>query len=211
MVASRWMRAVEEGVREHAAEPRHDCPSKKCLTVDCRRVRLPNMSSEVGSLRALAHPLRLRMSSLLTNSAMSAAELARELDITHANASYHVRRLHRAGLIRVAEERRNRGGRERRYTMDLETTLVGDDRAGEAWFGSLANELIRRAPLRRLETRRGNATSADAELWVPPAVWKQVVAEVRDAMATLHQAAQAPRAKGTQRVSATVALFRMEP
>jgi DNA-binding transcriptional ArsR family regulator len=31
------------------------------------------MSSEVGSLRALAHPIRLRMTSLLTNRAMSAA------------------------------------------------------------------------------------------------------------------------------------------
>jgi DNA-binding transcriptional ArsR family regulator len=167
------------------------------------------MSSEVGELRALAHPIRLRMSSLLTNTTMSAAELARELDITHANASYHVRRLHRAGLVKVAEERRNRGGLEKRYTVDLEATLVGDDSAGEAWFGSLANELVRRAPLRRVESRRGNAASADAELWVAPAVWRQVVAEVRDAMTTLHQAAQAPRAKGTQPVSATVALFRM--
>jgi DNA-binding transcriptional ArsR family regulator len=169
------------------------------------------MSSEVGSLRALAHPIRLRMTSLLTNRAMSAAELARELEITHANASYHVRQLHRAGLVAVAEERRNRGGRERRYMLDAEATLVGDDSAAQAWFGSLASELTRRAALLRQETRRGNTTSADAELWVSPAVWRQVVANVREAMTTLHQAAEAPRAKGTQRVSATVALFRMRP
>lgn len=167
------------------------------------------MSLEVGSLRALAHPIRLRMTSLLTNRAMSAAELARELQITHANASYHVRQLHRAGLVAVAEERRNRGGRERRYTLDAEATLVGDDSAAQAWFGALANELTRRAAKRRHEPRRGNSTSADAELWVSPAVWRQVVTEVRDAMTMLHQAAQPPRTTGTQRVSATVALFRM--
>ncbi len=168
------------------------------------------MSSEVGSLRALAHPIRLRMTSLLTNTAMSAAELARELDITHANASYHARQLQRAGLIKIAEERRNRGGRERRYTIDASATLVGDDNAASAWFGSLASELTRRAAMRRIESRRGNSTSADAELWVPSAVWKDVVAQVNAAMTTLHQAARPPRAKGTQQVSATVALFRMK-
>jgi hypothetical protein len=104
---------------------------------------------------------------------------------------------------------RNRGGRERRYTVDAEATLVGDDSAAQAWFGALATELTRRAALIRPEARRGNTTSADAELWVTPAIWKQVVADVRNAMTTLHQAAQEPHTKSTQRVSATVALFRM--
>ena len=52
---------------------------------------------QIASLRAAAHPLRLRILSLLTGSALSAAEIARELDITHANASYH-----HAGLLFVA-------------------------------------------------------------------------------------------------------------
>ncbi|MGI8954187.1 MAG: helix-turn-helix domain-containing protein, partial [Nocardioidaceae bacterium] len=42
------------------------------------------MSSEVATLRAPAHPVRLQMLSLLTGAAMSAAELARELHITQA-------------------------------------------------------------------------------------------------------------------------------
>ena len=47
--------------------------------------------AQLSSLRSVAHPLRLRMLSLLTGTAMSAAEVARELEITHANASYHGR------------------------------------------------------------------------------------------------------------------------
>ena len=40
------------------------------------------------ALRATAHPVRLQILSLLTGAEMSAAEVARELDLTHANASY---------------------------------------------------------------------------------------------------------------------------
>ncbi|MEV1205735.1 winged helix-turn-helix domain-containing protein, partial [Microbispora rosea] len=38
-------------------------------------------------LRALAHPVRLRMLSLMWGAPMSAAELSRELGISHALAS----------------------------------------------------------------------------------------------------------------------------
>ena len=38
-------------------------------------------------LRALAHPVRLRILSLLTGADLTAADVARELGITHANAS----------------------------------------------------------------------------------------------------------------------------
>ena len=54
-------------------------------------------------LRAFSHPLRLRLLSLLTGTAMSAAEVSRELGTTQANASYHLRRLEAAGLLRVVE------------------------------------------------------------------------------------------------------------
>ncbi len=75
---------------------------------------------QISSLRATAHPLRLRMLSLLTSSAMSAAEVARELDITHANASYHLRLLHDADLVVVESEERIRGGVAKRYRYQLD-------------------------------------------------------------------------------------------
>src|SRR6476659_9549606 len=59
----------------------------------------------VVSLRALAHPVRLQMLSLLTGAPMSAAEVARELGLTHANASYHLRQLLAAGqLVEAGDE-----------------------------------------------------------------------------------------------------------
>lgn len=166
------------------------------------------MSLEVTSLRALAHPVRLQMLSLLTGAAMSAAELARELELTQANASYHLRTLAAAGLVTAAGEERVRGGIARRYRYDVEaqvevTAETGDDPLPHE---VLAAELVRRAALRRPGRER---TMTDAELWVEPQAWDQARSQVTHAMRDLHLAARPPRQKGTIRVSATVAMFRM--
>src|SRR5688572_33093532 len=71
-----------------------------------------------AALRAFAHPFRLRVLSLLTATAMSAAEVARELGTTQANASYHLRRLHAVGPPEVTEEVSIRGRNARRYRHD---------------------------------------------------------------------------------------------
>ena len=59
--------------------------------------------------------MRLRILSLLTAEAMSAAEVARTLDLTHANASYHLRVLLDAGELVVESEEKIRGGVAKRY------------------------------------------------------------------------------------------------
>ncbi|GIF69681.1 hypothetical protein Ais01nite_77160 [Asanoa ishikariensis] len=169
-------------------------------------------------LRALAHPLRLRMLSLLTGSEMTAAEVARELDLTHANASYHLRHLMEAGVIEVAGEERIRGGVAKRYRhrpdAEFETPKpkVPDSGGPTAdhllVYEALASELRRRS--RSLMRGPGNHLT-DAELWVDPAVWAEVGQQVTDASRALHRAAVAPRTPGAIRVNATIALFRMEP
>ena len=63
-----------------------------------------------SALRAVAHPVRLQILSLLTGAELSAAEVARELGLTHANASYHLRVLAEAGEVVVAGEEKIRGG-----------------------------------------------------------------------------------------------------
>src|SRR6187549_612915 len=70
---------------------------------------LADERSGVRRLRATAHPLRLEMLSLLTGAALSAAEVARELGVTQANASYHLRLLHRAGLVEEAGQEKVNG------------------------------------------------------------------------------------------------------
>ncbi|WP_106247058.1 ArsR/SmtB family transcription factor [Allonocardiopsis opalescens] len=169
-------------------------------------------------LRAVAHPVRLRMLSLLTGAAMTAADLARELDISHANASYHLRQLHAAGIVTAAGEESIRGGRAKRYRYDMDEAdrrdpdgPTGSRPAGAedeypALYAALAAEMQRRAALAEPAARH---RLTDAELWVDQATWDDVRKRVDDAARDLHLAAKPPHTPGTRRVSATIALFPM--
>ncbi|MFS0795310.1 ArsR/SmtB family transcription factor [Microbacterium sp. 1P10AE] len=168
--------------------------------------------SRIDELRATAHPLRLRMLSLLTGAALSAAEVGRELGVSQAAASYHLRVLERVGLIRVVETIRVRGGDAKRYRHESSSRRVDpaapppprapiDEEAPfvEAMIGELRRRARRRAD--------GPGVTADAELWVDPEVWRRVVHHVAEASALLHTAARPPRTPGTRPVSMTAALF----
>ncbi len=166
------------------------------------------MSLEVSGLRALAHPVRLRILSLLTGAELSAAEIARELGLTHANASYHLRQLAAAGEVVVASEERIRGGVAKRYRHPWDTVTQrpssgADDRA--VYVHALAAELERRFRLRA----PGRANLTDAELWVQPQVWDDAFALVEQASTLLHAQAQPPRTDGAVHVNMTAALFGM--
>ncbi|MGN6597883.1 MAG: ArsR/SmtB family transcription factor [Actinomycetes bacterium] len=166
-------------------------------------------------LRAWAHPLRLRILSLLTGAAMSAAEVARELGTTQANASYHLRQLEAAGPLRVVEEVAVRGGRAKRYRHvpeEFDDAPVAEQSSrvaiSEVTWRALTVELSRRAPLSS-HAAPASQLVADAELWVDEADWHAAVRDVHAAMRRLHERARPPRSGGTVRVSATVALFQM--
>ena len=173
------------------------------------------MSSGVGDrasladLRAMAHPVRLRILSLLTGAPMSAAEVARELDLTHANASYHLRLLHETGLLVDAGGETIRGGRAKRYRYNLDHpgSSSPDAAASALYYQAVAGELVRRATSRRSVGEKGSST--DAELWVSREAWEEVVDRVTTAMVDLHRAASAPHRRGTIQVSVTAALFEM--
>jgi DNA-binding transcriptional ArsR family regulator len=72
-------------------------------------------AEQISAMRAVAHPVRLRILSLLTGAEMSAAEIGRELGIAHASASYHLRVLAEAGEVVEAGEEHIRGGVAKRY------------------------------------------------------------------------------------------------
>ena len=161
----------------------------------------------ISSLRATAHPLRLRMLSLLTSSAMSAAEVARELGITHANASYHLRQLHDADLLVVEGEERIRGGVAKRYRHLFdrpESQWADEDMAGQVQ--AMCSELLRRFPQRQ----QGKGTFTDAELWVAPETWERAVGMLVEASLLVHREAKPPHEEGTFPVNLTIAGFRME-
>jgi DNA-binding transcriptional ArsR family regulator len=163
----------------------------------------------ISSLRAAAHPLRLRMLSLLTGAAMSAAEVARELDTTHANASYHLRVLRDAGLIVDDGEERIRGGVAKRYRyrhQDEPAATRSSNQDLSAQVDAMCAELKRRYAHRR----PGKGTFTDAELWVDPDTWEQALDLVTRASMLLHEEARRPRTAGTMPVNLTMAAFRME-
>ena len=167
------------------------------------------MSLEVGQLRALAHPVRLQILSLLTGAELSAADIARELGISQANASYHLRQLAAVGEVVEARRERVRGGVAKLYRHPWEQppSLLLDPKSRELFVRALAQELVRRFGQRGTHGRHQAFT--DAELWVDPEEWRAVVDEVASASKRLHAAARPPRTPGTARVSMTAALFPM--
>lgn len=167
--------------------------------------------SDLESLRATAHPIRLRLLSLVTGAAMSAAEAGRHLGISQASASYHFRVLERADLVRVIEVIKVRGGEAKRYRHDSSAQPFDVDAPRErlpledrqVYVEALVEELRRRSALRT----DGPALSTDAELWIAPELWRRVVRHIGHATTILHAAAQRPGTPGTAPVSMTLAMF----
>jgi DNA-binding transcriptional ArsR family regulator len=159
-------------------------------------------------LRALAHPLRVRMLSLLRDQAMSAAELARELGVSQAAASYHLRRLAAAEMVELVEERMRRGGRERRYRRRKLALPAPSEPERLAFMRVVVSEAERKLELANLSAP---ATTGDHDVWVDPGKWAAIVAEMRRLQSELQASAVTARSPGAIRASASVLLFALHP
>lgn len=166
-----------------------------------------------AALRAMAHPVRLRIMSLLTGAALTAAEVARELGLTHANASYHLRNLLAGGLIVPAGEEKIRGGVAKRYRYDMAREEEADQRRpprspGEirALYAAAAHELIRRSTQGDWSAKK---SMTDAELWIDQQTWEELRERMTQLSRDLHAAALPPRTPGAVRTSTTMAMFQM--
>lgn len=168
----------------------------------------------ISELRATAHPVRLRMLSLLTGAALSAAELARELDITQANASYHLRTLAKAGQVEVAATESVRGGRAKKYRYRYPEMRkagkeprrsVTPDAEFRQYLEAVHRELVRRAA-HRVD---GPGISSDAEVWLTPEVWRRARDLVSEASMLVHDEALRPHAAGSVHVNFQAELFQL--
>lgn len=159
-------------------------------------------------LRALGHPTRLRMLSLMWSGPLSAAALAAELGISHGLASQHLRTLDRAGLVQLVEVREKRGGRERLYR-----TVKGSPLSDRTDASPLLTEALVHNLRQRLANRVPDSEMVvtDAELWLEPAVWLDIRKRLRDLMHELHEHSQPPRTPGTSPIGATLMAFDMLP
>ncbi len=161
----------------------------------------------------MAHPVRLRILSLLTGASLTAAEVARELGLTHANASYHLRNLLAGGLIVPAGEEKIRGGVAKRYRYDVDRDEAADHRPPRsdaeirALYAAAAHELIRRSTQGDWSAKK---SMTDAELWIDTDTWEELRERMTQLSRDLHAAALAPRTPGAVRTSTTMAVFRMQ-
>src|SRR5436190_21425487 len=70
------------------------------------REMFPVRPMDAAQLRALAHPLRLQLLEVLhSEGPATASQLARRLGESSGATSYHLRALHRAGMVEEAEQR----------------------------------------------------------------------------------------------------------
>ena len=165
-------------------------------------------------LRALAHPVRLRILSLLTGADLTAADVARELGITHANASYHLRFLLDAGEIVVSGEETIRGGRAKRYRHPWraedrpQAPRRRRSRGGHARRAGRHRRAAAPAPATRRPEEPGLVT--DAELWVEVETWERARALLDEASALVHDGARPPRTEGTELVNLSLFAFVMD-
>ena len=88
---------------------------------------------EPQRLKALGDPLRMRITELVLERAMSVTELAERLDRPKGTVAYHVDVLHDAGLLRVVRTRRVRAVEERFYGR-VARSYVFPDAPGEVPF-----------------------------------------------------------------------------
>jgi DNA-binding transcriptional ArsR family regulator len=164
----------------------------------------------ISSMRAVAHPVRLRILSLLTAQALSAAEVARALELTHANASYHLRLLHDAGELVVESEEKIRGGMAKRYRYVVHAKPSAAPVATEDLIGyvhAIGTEVTRRV----VDRRKAPSHWVDIETWVEPEVWEEALALANRASELLHASARPVGAEGAVHVSYSGMAFRMGP
>jgi DNA-binding transcriptional ArsR family regulator len=77
-------------------------------------------------MKALSHPLRVRMLTLLNQKVSSPSELAEELDEPLGNVSYHMRFLADLNMVKLVRTEPRRGAVEHYYEA-LEPPLISDD------------------------------------------------------------------------------------
>ncbi len=158
-------------------------------------------------LRALAHPVRLRMLSLMWAAPFGATGLASALNIGHGLATQHLRRLVDTHLVEPVEGRPARGGQERLFQTVRGRVLSDRDDDAPLLAEALATNLRDRSH-RRLP---GPGVTVDADLWVSPAVWERFRTDLAALVDGLHDQARSPTDRDAVPVAVTIMTFRMGP
>jgi DNA-binding transcriptional ArsR family regulator len=106
-------------------------------------------------VKALAHPLRIRILAILEERVASPSQIAEELDAPLGNVSYHVRQLADLGLIKLVKETPVRGTLEHYYRAEIRPRI--SDRAF-----STAPDLVKQATVGATLGQIGDAVNRAA-------------------------------------------------
>ena len=87
----------------------------------------PELAVDQRIMKALSHPLRVRMLTLLNQKVSSPSELAEELDEPLGNVSYHMRFLADLKMVKLVRTEPRRGAVEHYYQALEPPQLSGDD------------------------------------------------------------------------------------
>lgn len=143
---------------------------------------------------------------MVTTRPVSATDVAANLGVAHASASYHLRQLAGAALIVPVGEKRSQprtNGRPKQLYRMRADAFRG---LGPRTVGQLDRAMLSDLDL-RLQQSGTKRTVSDAEAWLKPQDWRRLVDLVGQASAIIHERGQAPRTRGAKHVSATTLLL----
>ena len=138
-------------------------------------------------IKALAHPLRVRILGVLEQRAASPSEIAGELGAPLGNVSYHVRQLAAMKLIRLVRRTPRRGAIEHTYQADVRPHISD---AGWAEVPEIVKQAMIGSTLGHISSRvnasagAGGFSRPEAHLSRTPMMldkqgWEQVANELR--------------------------------
>jgi DNA-binding transcriptional ArsR family regulator len=179
--------------------------------------------SDPRYVKALSHPLRVRILALLQERTASPRELAEWLDATLGTVSYHVRTLHDFGLIELVKTTQVRGAIAHHYRARVRPRV--DD---EAWASAapIVKQAAVGAALQTVEDYarasaaaggfdRGEAHLSRTNLRLDAKGWQQAAKAFEKLLADLNRIEEAvekrlardPHAEGTSDAAAVLLLF----
>ncbi|WP_326640532.1 helix-turn-helix domain-containing protein [Nonomuraea fuscirosea] len=132
------------------------------MSLESWRERPRQVLDDPAALRAFAHPVRLALHELLMRAgAMTAADAAREVGVSQALASYHLRQLARYGLVEQAEARDERERPWKATSLTQSWSDTGTDPETSAARGLLEQVMAERALGRLAEWQERRADEPD--------------------------------------------------
>ena len=176
----------------------------------------PVLQRSVADLRALAHPLRLRMMELFAESPKTTKQVADLLGQPPTRLYHHVAALERAGLLVLVETRQNRGAVEKWYTGVARQLRAGDAKdasrpASRAVRRALAATVLEQAKHEIMSVPKGAreaALLARVVIAAPPANIPALRRRLYDVVKSMREECSADDAKAGadhERWAATIA------